>query len=103
MDQVKPEPDSETKKPKDGFAITLTQGSGVRKPSFSTVTYSRPFSAKPPIPLKNWRAGWGNCTSWRLLGRVSRRTQGTDSRYCDLVICSANVPRRLSRTALAII
>ena len=31
---MKPEPDSETRNPKDGLATTLTHGSGVRKPSF---------------------------------------------------------------------
>ena len=50
-DHVYPEPDSETWNPKPGFAITLIHGDGVHRPSPRTVTYSRPFSAKPPSPL----------------------------------------------------
>src|ERR1700678_2517886 len=63
-DQVNPEPDSETRNPKFGFAITLTHGSGVRAPSPRTVTYSRPSCAKPPSPLKNLRDSCGRPTSF---------------------------------------
>src|SRR2546428_8129207 len=52
---VYPEPDSETWKPKLGFAITLIHGDGVHRPSPRMVTYSRPSAAKPPRPLKSSR------------------------------------------------
>ena len=65
-----PEPDSETRKPNEGFAITLIHGAGVRKPSPRTVTYSRPLSANPPRPLKKSRARWGSGTSRRLAARA---------------------------------
>ena len=50
-DHVYPAPDSETWKPKPGFAITLIHGAGVHRPSSRTVTNSRPSFAKPPSPL----------------------------------------------------
>src|SRR5436309_5173552 len=58
-DHVYPEPDSETWKPKPGFAITLIHGDGVHRPSSSTVTYSRPSFSKPPSPLQSSRLGRG--------------------------------------------
>src|SRR6266581_8798320 len=98
-DQVWPEPDSETRKPNEGFAITLTQGAGVRRPSPRTVTYSRPLSAKPPRPLKDSRACCGSGTSRRLAVRDARSIgDATASVRCDRVTCSDNVPRRLSNT-----
>src|SRR6266850_4885307 len=75
-DHVYPEPDSETWKPKEGFAITLIQGAGVHCPSPRIVTYSRPSAAKPPRPLKNSRSGRGGKTSNDFVtGR--RRASGT--------------------------
>src|ERR1700758_4508530 len=76
-DQVKPDPDSDTRKPNTGLAITLIQGSGVRKPSFRTVTYSLPFAAKPPSPLKNCKACCGTGTSGYLLVRADRAAGGS--------------------------
>src|SRR6266487_2831452 len=101
-DQVKPEPDSDTRKPNDGFAITLIHGRGVRRPSPRTVTYSRPFFAKPPSPLKNSRSGTGSGTSRRLPGRSDRGAEGVAASVrCDRVTCSNNVPRLLSSTTRA--
>src|SRR5271169_4307134 len=68
-DQLWPEPDSETRKPNEGFAITLIQGAGVRRPSPRRVTYSRPLAAKPPSPLGNSTSNWGSGTSKRLPDR----------------------------------
>src|SRR6476659_213405 len=76
-DQVYPEPDSETRNPNDGFAMTLVHGCGVRKPSLRTVTYSRPFSAKPPRPLKNLRSSGGSGASRRLPEWRGDGTEGT--------------------------
>src|SRR5438093_6458716 len=72
-DHVYPEPDSETWKPKPGFAITLIHGAGVHRPSPSTITYSRPSSAKPPRPLKNSRSGRAMATSG--VGLVGARSR----------------------------
>src|SRR5258706_5305437 len=63
IDHVYPEPDSETWKPKLGFAITLIHGAGVRRPGPRTITYSRPSSAKPPRPLKRSSPGGGIATT----------------------------------------
>src|SRR5437667_4198224 len=71
---VYPEPDSETWKPKLGFAITLIHGDGVHRPSPRTVTYSRPSAAKPPRPLKNSRSGRAMATSD--VGFVGARRRG---------------------------
>src|SRR5579864_269618 len=76
-DHVWPEPDSEARKPKEGFAITLTHGAGVRRPSPRTVTYSRPLSANPPRPLKKSKVGRGSGTSMRLAGRDCLAVGGT--------------------------
>src|SRR5580692_1272938 len=76
-DHVWPEPDSETRNPKEGFAITLIHGAGVRKLSPRTVTYSRPSSANPPRPLEYFRGCWGSGTSVRLAGRVCLGMGGT--------------------------
>src|SRR5580700_1117167 len=101
-DQVNPEPDSDTKKPNEGFATTLTHGSGVRKPSLSTVTYSLPPSANPPNPLKNCNACCGTGASGYFVARGGRGSGGSSgSRSCDRVICSESVPRWLRSTARA--
>src|ERR1700676_4256701 len=101
-DHVKPEPDSDTRNPNEGFAITLIHGSGVRNPSLSKVTYSRPSSATRPKPLKNCRGFCGKWTSERLPTRFARWGGAIDATlYSDLAICSANVPRRLRSTARA--
>src|SRR5207245_7779905 len=50
------EPDAETTVPKPGLAMTLTQGSGVSRSPSRTTGYSRPPSAKPPVPLAKVRA-----------------------------------------------
>ena len=50
-DQVKDEPDAVTTVPKAGLAMTFAQGSGVSWAPSRTMTYSRPPSAKPPIPF----------------------------------------------------
>src|SRR5713101_1155683 len=51
--QAYPDPDSETRKPSEGLAMTLTHGAGAHCRSPRIVTYSRPPRAKPPRPLKN--------------------------------------------------
>src|SRR5579863_7770287 len=79
-DQVEPEPDSETMKPNEGFAMTLIHGSGVRKPAPRTVTYSRPLSAKPPKPLKHSRSSRGSGVSRPLDGPSDRGTASAGSR-----------------------
>src|ERR1700728_2778345 len=76
-DHVWPEPDSETRNPKEGFAIRLIHGAGVRKLSARTVTYSPPSSANPPRPLKKSRGCWGSGTSVRLAGRDCLGMGGT--------------------------
>src|SRR5262249_44584317 len=72
--QVQPEPLSETRKPKFGFATTLTQGAGgigVR------ITYSCPSGVKPPQPLSKSRsvrrsAGLAGSAFCRRLAATSR-------------------------------
>ena len=44
--------------------MTLIQGWGVRTPSLSTMTYSRPLSSNPPRPLANARS-FGTAMSFR--------------------------------------
>ena len=51
------EPEADTTVPKAGLAITFTHGSGVSSTPSSTMTYSRPPSAKPPMPLASVRDG----------------------------------------------
>ncbi len=53
--QLQPSDDSVTKQPKLAFASTLAHGAG-GKPGPTRMTYSRPSSVKPPIPLSNNRA-----------------------------------------------
>src|SRR5580704_4361061 len=92
-DHVWPEPDSETRNPKEGFAITLIHGAGVRKLSPRTVTYSRPPSANPPRPLNKSRGCCGSGTSARFAGRDCFGMEGTATcARCDRMICSDNVP-----------
>ena len=74
-DQVLPVPSADTWKPKCGLLITLTQGAGVRCPSSTTVTYSRPAAEKPPRPLKYSRLGSAR-------GASARREQESPSRRC---------------------
>src|SRR2546426_2426943 len=50
------EPDAETTVPKPGLAMTFTQGSGVSRSPSRTTAYSRPPSAKPPVPLAKVRS-----------------------------------------------
>src|SRR2546427_3008783 len=88
-DHVYPEPDSETWKPKPGFAITLIHGAGVHRPAPRMITYSRPSSTKPPRPLKNSRSGSGIATSDAGVAGGSRRGAATGgaSGRCARVIC----------------
>src|SRR2546425_6574538 len=98
-DHVQPEPDSETWKPKAAFATTLIHGAGDRRPSSRIVTYSRPFAAKPPRPLKNSRSGReGEAAAADFLAAV-RRAGGTaaGSARSARTTCSGRVPRRPHR------
>src|SRR5438093_11208712 len=102
-DHVYPEPDSETWKPKPGFAITLIHGDGVHRPSPRIVTYSRPSIAKPPKPFQSSRSGRGIATAAGGFAAGGRRGSaiGPASGRCARVSCSARVPRRLDSTARA--
>src|SRR5882672_10801491 len=79
-DHVYPEPDSETWKPKLGFAITLIHGAGVRRSGPRTITYSRPSSAKPPRPLKRSSPGVGMATTGAGLADAGRGHPDTGAR-----------------------
>src|SRR6202043_3847327 len=72
--QVYPAPDSETWKPKPGFAMTLIQGAGVHCPSPSTATYSRPSASKPPRPFQSSssRRGGAGASGGAAAGRRAR-------------------------------
>src|SRR2546422_6628979 len=70
---VYPEPDSETWKPKLGFAITLIHGDGVHRPSPRTVTYSRPSAAKPPNPFQSSRSVRGTANAAEGFAAAGRR------------------------------
>ena len=100
-----PAPDSETWKPKAGFAMTLIQGAGVHCPSPRTVTYSRPSSTKPPRPLKNSNSGrgGGTVTGESAPGAAGRRGDEVTLPGVGLAraSCSASVPWRLRRTVRA--
>ena len=76
-DQVYPAPDSDTRKPNDGLAITLIHGAGVALPRAEDrdVLAARP-SAKPPSPLKNSSSGRGAAAS----APVSRAGAGARER-----------------------
>ena len=43
--------------PNRGLAMTLAQGLGVSWSPSSTITYSRPLSANPPMPFESTREG----------------------------------------------
>src|SRR2546427_1501203 len=100
---VYPEPDSETWKPKLGFAITLIHGDGVHRPSPRTVTYSRPSLAKPPKPFQRSSAGRGIGIAAGGFAAAGRRGSaiGPGSGRWARVSCSARVPRRLDSTTRA--
>src|SRR5688572_23347175 len=64
-DQVYPGPHSVATKPNDGCATTLDHGTGGSRPASRSMsmTYSRPSSPNPPLPLNSSRpsfegAGW---------------------------------------------
>src|SRR2546425_4617688 len=102
-DHVQPEPDSETWKPKAAFATTLIHGAGDQRPSSRIVTYSRPFAAKPPRPLKNSRSGSeGEAAAADFLTAVCR-ADGTaaGSARSARKTCSDSVPRPLNKMARA--
>ena len=100
--QVQPEPDSDTKNPKEGLAITLIQGAGVHCRSPRIVTYSRPSSPNPPRPLKNSSSSCGAGMS--PAGAPEGRGRGglaAGSRRRRRTICSESVPCRERRTTRA--
>src|SRR6266850_2082812 len=102
-DHVYPAPDSETWKPKPGFAITLIHGDGVHRPEPTTVTYSRPSLAKPPKPFQSSRAGREIGIAGGGFAAAGRRGSaiGPASGRWARVSCSARVPRRLDSTTRA--
>src|SRR5207247_10114434 len=71
-DHVYPEPDSETWKPKPGFASTLTHSDGVHRPSPRIVTDSRPSTAQPPKPVQSTRPARGLPTAAAGLAAAGR-------------------------------
>src|SRR5437660_12373609 len=95
-DHVYPAPDSETWKPKPGFANTLIHGAGVHRPSSRTVTNSRPSFAKPPSPVESSRLGRGGVAGagGRAAARRGRASGAAASGRGARATWPASVPSR---------
>ena len=101
-DQVNADPEAVTIVPNRGFAMTLAQGSGVSWSPSRTIAYSRPPSAKPPVPLAKDSGGAAGWVDGRRTGLVRSRVSASSgggrvwrSSWC------ASGPRSSSRTARA--
>ena len=105
-DQVKAEPDAVTTVPKAGLAMTFAQGSGVSWSPSRTMTYSRPPSAKPPIPFASasgGTSGWaiGASAGAGLAGGASSSGAGSGEGGRGRSSWCARDPRSPERTARA--